>query len=654
MGEKRYRKGRAAAVDDAWQRAATLIKQIHRSELGLSQEALWDEIKGEFTCELDTFKDYLKPRRRPNGVDVFFHVLAIAFAKKWPDAAERPSKQQQYISRLQAAYYHEEDLGIESIGETGATAIPQDSLRKIDETHSKVNELITALAPYIERATHQGLMETTLRMIAMKIGAQMNNAPIEDILRLIDDFIEVATREKRTVSQGDSSDLTKLRIEAFRFLDAGQLDQASSPFDAVIDLRRKARTQRTIDEALDDMKLLEEAALYDRLAFNIDRAVKRYIDAAALSTDGDLSYLSAKAESHLAFGRDQGDNTSLLISVGLLRALVLKIDRAGSPLAWASVENRIGNVLSLLGGREISNARLHEAIDAYGEALDEYARQKLPQDWAAVQNNIAVAYRLLGERETNTAYLKMARQACIEALEVCPRSRAREQWANIQLNLGNACTLLGGRDDNIKFLNEGVRAYRQCLSEHARARSPQVWAQAQTNLGNAFCQIAVKFGGRKKGDHAVNWLRKALDAYSKALSETRRETLPLKWADLQHNVGNSLFMLGAALWLRGEPETGIRYLQSATTALREALHERTFERVPLRWADTQEILGDTLLFIGDVEKRPDQLEQAILVFRESLKQRTPDRDARRVAALNDKIFTAESLLAGRRERSWLA
>jgi tetratricopeptide (TPR) repeat protein len=443
-------------------------------------------------------------------------------------------------------------------------------------------------------------------------------------------------------------------MEAFRLLDAGRLEQASSPFDAVIDLRKKARAQRSIDEALDDIRLLEEAALYDRLAFNIDSAVQRYIEAAALSADSDLSYLSAKAKNHLDFGRDKNDNTSLLISVGLLRALVLKIDRAESSLAWASVQNRIGNVLSLLGSREASSARLHEAIDTYNSALEEYASLRLSQDWAAVQNNIAIAYRSLGERDASTGYLKMARKACIEALEMCPRSLAREQWANIQLNLGNACTLLGGRDNNIQFLKEGIRAYRKCLSERSRAIAPQAWAQVHTNLGNAFCEMAVKFGAGGRSNAAIKWLGKAIDAYSKALSETHREVLPLKWADLQHNVGNSLFMLGAALWLRGEPEPGMRHLQSAITALREALHERTFEKVPLRWAGTQEILGDTLLFVGDVEKRPEQLEEAILIFRGCVAQGTPDHDARRVAALNDKISTAQSLLAGNRDKGWSA
>ena len=50
---------------------------------------------------------------------------------------------------------------------------------------------------------------------------------------------------------------------------------------------------------------------------------------------------------------------------------------------------------------------------------------------------------------------------------------------------------------------------------------------------------------------------------------------PLEWAKTQNN-------LGVALWLLGKRESGTARLEEAVAAYREALQEKTRERVPLR------------------------------------------------------------------------
>ncbi len=55
----------------------------------------------------------------------------------------------------------------------------------------------------------------------------------------------------------------------------------------------------------------------------------------------------------------------------------------------------------------------------------------------------------------------------------------------------------------------------------------------------------------------------------------------------QNNLGNALGRLG-------ERESGTARLEEAVAAFREALKERTRERVPLEWAMTQNNLGNAL------------------------------------------------------------
>jgi len=60
--------------------------------------------------------------------------------------------------------------------------------------------------------------------------------------------------------------------------------------------------------------------------------------------------------------------------------------------------------------------------------------------------------------------------------------------------------------------------------------------------------------------------------------------VPLQWATTQASLGTALFHLG-------ERESGTAKLEEAVVAYREALKELTRERVPLDWAVTQNIWG---------------------------------------------------------------
>ena len=79
----------------------------------------------------------------------------------------------------------------------------------------------------------------------------------------------------------------------------------------------------------------------------------------------------------------------------------------------------------------------------------------------------------------------------------------------------------------------------------------------------------------------------APDACRAALEERTRERVPLDWACTQGIVGNALRILG-------ERESGTERLEQAVEAYHAALEEGTRERVPLDWASTQRDLGKAL------------------------------------------------------------
>ena len=121
--------------------------------------------------------------------------------------------------------------------------------------------------------------------------------------------------------------------------------------------------------------------------------------------------------------------------------------------------------------------------------------------------------------------------------------------------------------------------------------------------------------------------------------------------------------LGNALAALGERERGPERLEQAVAAYTEVLKERTRERVPLDWAATQNNLGAALATLGEREGRPERLEQAVAAFTEALKERTRERQnnlGNALAALGEREGRPERLSpwppspAGGRRRTILA
>ena len=103
-------------------------------------------------------------------------------------------------------------------------------------------------------------------------------------------------------------------------------------------------------------------------------------------------------------------------------------------------------------------------------------------------------------------------------------------------------------------------------------------------LGNALLNI-----GKRERD--TKRLADAVKAYRQALKERTEERAPLDWAQTQNNLGNALLSLG-------ERESETKFLNEAVTAYENALKERTRDRFPLDWATTQNNLGSALSILG--------------------------------------------------------
>ncbi|HHC29014.1 MAG TPA: tetratricopeptide repeat protein, partial [Rhodobacterales bacterium] len=110
----------------------------------------------------------------------------------------------------------------------------------------------------------------------------------------------------------------------------------------------------------------------------------------------------------------------------------------------------------------------------------------------------------------------------------------------------------------------------------------------------------------------------AVAAYREALKERTRNRVPLDWAKTQMNLGNALQRLG-------ERAPGTDRLEDAVAAYRDALREFTRDHVPLDWAASQMNLGNALATLGERAPGTDRLVEAVAAYREALKETTRDR-----------------------------
>jgi exonuclease VII small subunit len=104
----------------------------------------------------------------------------------------------------------------------------------------------------------------------------------------------------------------------------------------------------------------------------------------------------------------------------------------------------------------------------------------------------------------------------------------------------------------------------------------------------------------------------------------------------------------------GERESGTVRLEEAVTVYRDALKERTRERVPLDWAKTQTNLGAALVNLGERASGTARLEEAVTAFRDALKEWTRERAPLDWAMSTGNQGVALSLLAERTRNAALA
>jgi hypothetical protein len=87
-------------------------------------------------------------------------------------------------------------------------------------------------------------------------------------------------------------------------------------------------------------------------------------------------------------------------------------------------QNNLGNALEILGQRKSGTETLENAVAAYGAALEEWTRERVPLEFAATHMNLSNALEALAERQKSAKLMEEAVLSMRDAVEVYQQARS--------------------------------------------------------------------------------------------------------------------------------------------------------------------------------------------------------------------------------------
>ena len=334
----------------------------------------------------------------------------------------------------------------------------------------------------------------------------------------------------------------------------------------------------------------------------------------------------------LELGQLEGDvsyfEQVLDASQKMLASPALSVDqRAGANLT-------LGNALSHVGDRQLTNDLLEQSVEAYERALDHFSRGRDPSMWARIQRNIGLSLSRIGDRKNGTEYLFKSISAYRNALEEYSSDSMPLKWAEALSELAGVQTCIGERTTKLEYFEQAMQAYYEIFTKITREKDGKLWAAAQNNYGIVLLRLGQTMD-------SAELVERALEAFNMAAQELTRERSPFNWAAGQRNIGNALTALG-------EIESHAEYFREAAQAHRNALQVHRREEFPLEWAADQLSLGRALMGLGQHETGVGAFNESFDAHRRALEVLDESGDESLAEMVRSSLVELEAMVPDKR------
>ncbi len=290
-----------------------------------------------------------------------------------------------------------------------------------------------------------------------------------------------------------------------------------------------------------------------------------------------------------------------------------------SPLQAANTQISLGSAYNRLPARSSAKRgdNLAKAVACFRAALDFYTEDDYPLDFANAAQAVATAYMELpsdsaAERADN---VRLAIKDFRLAVKVYRKSGCVARYAMAIMGLGNAyaelpATSPGERDKNHK---KAFACYKKALDVAKDTLTPDEKARVQLNLANAYLDLPA--GTVEERSHNV---RSAIACFSSALETYDKERYPLEFAVGQIGLGGACCEYCELPTTTSEEQ--LRAVKMAVDCFNKAIEIYDKRGYPLKYAQIQNNLGAALVrYPADSgAERTLRVREAIYAYRAAL------------------------------------
>lgn len=285
-------------------------------------------------------------------------------------------------------------------------------------------------------AARYKLSEGAQRRFVSILSAQ-NLSPEQRLER----FEEMARWLEATIAElmkpsNQGPQIARLKQTAAAALAGGDFEGAFDLLKQVSRTLREGRrqTEARLAEEIESLRhqMADEAASTASLAelalarFDYDAAAELFTEAAAgvpkSDTAAEVGYLLRRAEALYRKGEERDDKAALAAAADAYRDALALFPRGHEPETWVRAKINLANALGATAVTGTAGqARLSDAVEAYGHALSAIDPGKAPMRWALTQLSAGAAMIRLGEIGDRDRHWRAAAAALVPALEVFER-----------------------------------------------------------------------------------------------------------------------------------------------------------------------------------------------------------------------------------------
>jgi len=183
--------------------------------------------------------------------------------------------------------------------------------------------------------------------------------------------------------------------------------------------------------------------------------------------------------------------------------------RQKSPLDWAELQNRLGNILAAMAQQSQNSFFYEKAVACFNYALEEYKQEESPLEWAETQANLGTALQAQGRLESSSKLLGKAVDAYTAALLEYTKTKTPEEWKLVMLQLGMALHSYGLQLKGNRNFQKSVVAYKNAISELDADNYPFEYTAAFNNCGAVLQNLA-------ESEENTDRMQEAIRAYETA------------------------------------------------------------------------------------------------------------------------------------------